>query len=419
MLLFLWIVFLLANIVAQNTETQICDEIYQKTQDVWLIGEAPETSFASQYLAILAYIPTAIVLKSYLVVSDLAVHEAVRENGAIISWKKSSSAFSSFFDLERFASYWAKHRMKVISSSTYQNCFSTDAVFGRISLAQTPRFSHHVAELFRIPEFLPYTRQSFNIMIDYANFSTGRKLPHFPFPPHHQVRIKSRYKMAAMYSFWNDTTPLLSYVLTSIKPAKPIQAAVDSLISLLPHSYLAVHVRLDDTAFNLIDPPDRWTGNNTENREEHVISLIVASIVGSSCVSQHGAKSLYLVTNYSPSHPVTKKRTARLVEALKQASFPVVTRKSLASHGLKGKEQKKIENLPNLRAMRDMTPEHWNYIDMLVSEQSSCFIPSLAPSLMSYMITRYQKLTKKIFEKYDEINRDTYGAMYFYRDWGF
>lgn len=97
MLLFLWIVFLLANIVAQNTETQICDEIYQKTEDVWLIGEAPETSFASQYLAILAYIPTAIVLKSYLVVSDLAVHEAVRENGAIISWKKSSSAFSSFF----------------------------------------------------------------------------------------------------------------------------------------------------------------------------------------------------------------------------------------------------------------------------------------------------------------------------------
>ena len=77
------------------------------------------------------------------------------------------------------------------------------------------------------------------------------------------------------------------------------------------------------------------------------------------------------------------------------------------------------DHITSLSLMQSLSPEQLSYVDMIVSRSSACFVPSVVPSLHSYMTQRMRSLDGKVYEKYEDINISSYGSMYFYRDWGF
>eukprot|EP01040_Poterioochromonas_malhamensis_P007631 gene7631-8240_t len=186
-----------------------------------------------------------------------------------------------------------------IHQEFYNSCFSLDG-----SSSSTTDYQHRVAELIRIPEFLPYRRKDFHLIIAYTNgVSLKAKRVTFPLSPHHQLRIKSRDsgfgKIAVRKSFF---------------------------------SYLAAD---------------------------------------------------------SYASPAVNQKSFVVIDDATQSDVP------------------------------PQTPEQLTYIDMVVSQESQCFVPSFIPSFTSYMTMRLKRLQENKVDSYNEVSESIYGSSYSYRDWGF
>lgn len=408
-----------------------CDYLYGETSDVWLMGEVAEaTPFAVQLLAVYSFTPSAEILASHLVAGDFSVHEPLvkSKDGIVLQWKLSRRKFSDFIDLDQYQSYFRKHRIHIISQEFYDSCFSLDG-----SSSSTTGYQHRVAELIRIPEFLPYRRKDFHLIIAYTNgVSLKAKRVTFPLSPHHQLRIKSRYKMSSLYSYWNETNSNLRYALKGIHPAKSITKIVNTIVTNDlggKKKFIAVHVRLDDDGYNHIQTT-ATTPMSPAEREDLILQQTLSYIQNHECITQNKAsqRTIYLFTNRLVNNTIATRRFFRLTERLRDSGFgKIAVRKSFFSYLAADSYASPAVNQKSFVVIDDatesdvtpLTPEQLTYIDMVVSQETQCFVPSFIPSFTSYMTMRLKRLQENKVDSYNEVSESIYGSSYSYRDWGF
>jgi hypothetical protein len=440
------------------------------------MGETLEAPFAAQLHAIFSYAPVTFVFQTHLVVGDLVIHEMTNDTRVNIDWFVTKKVpFSTFFDLNHFAWYWSQHGLKIISEKVHKNCFIVKkrfddyAAHGRA--AALNRYVHELVNITRIPEFYPYQADEFRKLFYYTN-TTSNSTFLFPFSDHTIVRIKSRFSMVGLYSFWNNL-PMLQYVINSLKPAAPIEKLSQALVQLLPPNFVGVHLRVDDEAFLLVGSAlesNRSSvmpnvGRKTEN-DQRVIRKIVQWIKSSSCLQRFfpssssssrvhptlSLQTLFLSTNAKPGVKTERRRVKKILEELTNLGFQdVFTRKilydkysrkkvqvagpSVAGGAVQGlhHNSKEVANAVkaaasasasgattnmDLSLIKILSAEQLSFVDLLVLRASHCFVPSLHPSMASYVVARYRRFDKNVWDKYEEVNQENYGHLYTYRDCG-
>jgi hypothetical protein len=474
--------FVLTDSNTPSTDT--CETLYKSGKDVWLMGETLEAPFAAQLHAIFSYAPVTFVFQTHLVVGDLVIHEMTNDTRLSNDWFVTKKVpFSTFFDLNHFAWYWSQHGLKIISEKVHKNCFVVKkryddfAAHGRA--AALNRYVHDLVNIARIPEFYPYAADEFRKLFYYTN-TTSNSTFSFPFPDHTIVRVKSRFSMVGLYSFWNNL-PMLQYVINSLKPAAPIEKLSQALVQLLPPNFVGVHLRVDDEAFLLVGSalesnrssvmPSSSMGKKTEN-DQRVIRKIVQWIKKSSCLQRFfpssssslsssssssgplSLQTLFLSTNAKPGVKTERRRVKKILEELTNLGFQnVLTRKILYDKYSRKKVQvagpvavanvvgsgvsglhhnsKEVANAVkaaasasasgtnmDLSLIKVLSAEQLSFVDLLVLRASHCFVPSLHPSMASYVVARYRRFDKNIWDKYEEVNQENYGHLYTYRDCG-
>ncbi len=438
----------------KNGELSSCEVMYKETNDVWLLGETiPGSSFAAQLLAIYSYVPVSFVFGADLVVSNLWTRlYMMNKNDTARMTKIVPQSFSTFFDYNHFITYWSRHKRKIISLKVYNNCFFHKSLNDSNTTTSLQRsqhdrsklqfkdmktysrkFYHDITVIRRIPEFYPYERREFCKLFYFSNITT---LPHFQFPfkPHQHIRIESRYRMTGLYSFWNDST-MLSYAYSSVKPAIPIEKIAHAIEHILPKPMIAIHLRVDDTAFDRL----------SKKFKEYLYEKLLASVLESPCFNDYvnishsenettyeiiKQPTVYISMNFQPDLKGAQVRKQRIIQSFLNIGFYGIYNNDRMYY-LFLEQQRKIkegqhpekselnDHITSLSLMQSLSPEQLSYVDMIVSRSSACFVPSVVPSLHSYMTARMRSLDGKVFEKYEDINVSSYGPMYFYRDWGF
>lgn len=421
----------------KNPPSESCDSIYRSEKDVWLLGESPSAPFAAQLHSIFSYAPVTFVFQSHLVVGDLIGHASRSNDSKSNEWTEKRIPFSQFFDSNHFTWYWTQHRLKVISQKFYDGCFVVKNRDVDVPIVSKNRV-HRLINITRIPEFFPYANDEFRKLLYYSN-TTSNSTFIFPFPNHSLVKVKSRFNMVGFYNFWGNL-PMLNYVYSSLRPAMPIEKFSQALYSLLPVDFVSVHVRVDDEAFGSLE------NNQRLENDQRVTRKIVQYIKDASCFQSLSPKepasslpTVYLSTNAKPQNKAEKRRVKRIVEELSNVGFQnVVTRKILydrharkkmvvPSQSLEGIQVLSLEDAlhgapggarNDLSLMKSFSPEQLSYVDMIINRKSKCFVPSLVPSLASYITMRYRQFDSNLFESYDQINQKTYGDSFSYRDYG-
>lgn len=399
-----------------------CEKFYSMKYDVWLYGEAPPIAFPTQLLAVYSFAPTALLLQTSLVLGMFTVHEPMKSADLTASsheWKAIQVPFSYFFDTEHFITYWAEHSLTVTPWKTYRSCFSQSYLPLSPSNTPTTPHTHYLRNVSRIPEFFPIDLTQF---IYFANTSSLKNTFSFPFDNHEYVTVEGRFGLTAMYPFWNDFLRL-QQVHQSLQPSRFIALYVKLMLQQLPEEFIAINLRIDDIAFGNI------AGKNNTNDARRGTEKLISYIEQHPCIQKHGKQSpIYLSTNVKPYVKMDRKRMKKLLEELQEKGFKnVKTRKMMmdllilnrTTNAVKSKKSKIDESLLVLSEVEAVvSPEQLQFVDMLVSKRSVCLVPSLVPSLASYLIRRMKALDGGIEEKYEDVTPQSYGNMVFYRDWG-
>jgi hypothetical protein len=435
-----------------------CDSLYNSNKDVWLKGEGAPVPFPLQLAAVYSYAPSAFVLGSNLLLGDLyCTSQSKTINTAVNSTGKGSklqrSPFSSFFDYNHYIWYWSRHKLQTVTSQYYYFCYEREG---------TP-YSHEAVIVHRIPEFRPFYNNEF------AKLLNQNKVK-FPFPNHSLINIEGKYKMIGFYNFWNHLT-MLKYVHQSIKPALPIAKFTKAVLQILTNSFIAIHLRVDEEAFPSSSLPEEGGNNNLnedlldaalqgmeenegnlEEKKKKVSSTntspltqILDYLKFSSCFSDLQnlnyelfiePPAIYLMTNARTKQD--KRKIKLIMDSLNSLGFVnIFTRKRvydkygkristktgrssiLNNFGTLGATStSSMEIHDDIALYRTFSSEQLQYVDMLVSKASNCFIPSQLPTIASYLIKRLQKLDRDIVEDYSSVNETTYGSLATYRDWG-
>jgi hypothetical protein len=457
----------------------VCEKYYGSEKDVWLKGDTTSISFALQFIAVYSFAPVSFILRANLVVGNLFVtpkSSLAGENGK--QMKRTSAPFTSFFDNAHFTAYWAQHKLQVLPVQLYQFCFQRNLT----------NFSHKRIAIQRDSDIQPLFKHEFQ------NLLAKNKVKKFPFPNHSYIYIKGKYKLIAMYNFWNHL-PMLQYVYDAVKPAPPIDKFVKAVLKTLSDSFISMHLRLDEEAFPsswidayyetaelpqvasnqvaavdskeknpkaelnkffsyyksfpciddmprmdglLIDPPSMYItvdeqtsrnsatphnnneNTNAEKKLEIIIqelskfgfinivtrSMLIEQYLGFSESSQSSSSS----SSSSPSSAANNK--------IKINKAAVKSHEKAVQHS-KIVRSRNPAVLTDLALFRIFNKEQLQYADLLISQASSCFIPSELPSFTSYLIKRVKALASKKRETYESINATTYGAHWKYREWGF
>jgi hypothetical protein len=439
-----------------------CDSLYNSNKDVWLKGEGAPVPFPLQLAAVYSYAPSAFVFGSNLLLGDLYSTSQLKNsnsaasNGTGKGSKLNRTPFSSFFDYNHYIWYWSQHKLQTITSQYYYFCYEREG---------TP-YSHAQIIVNRIPEFRPFHNNEISKLLKENKVK-------FPFPNHSLVSVEGKYKMIGFYNFWNHLT-MLKYVHQSIKPALPIAKFSNAVLQILTNSFIAIHLRVDEEAFPssllpgeggnendieknslLLDAAlqgieEEGNGRNTEgkkalNSNASPLTQILDYLKYSSCFTdlQHlnyelfiEPPSLYLMTNARTKQD--KRKIKLIIDSLnslgfvnvftrkrvydkygKRVSAKVVRSSILNNFGTLGATTTtSMEVHDDISLYRTFSSEQLQYVDMIVSKASNCFIPSQLPTIASYLIKRLQKLDRDVMEDYSSVNETSYGSLATYRDWG-
>jgi hypothetical protein len=485
----------------------VCEKYYGSERDIWLKGDTTSVSFPLQFIAVYSFAPVSFILRSNLVVGNLFVtpkSSLAGENGK--QMKRTSAPFTSFFDNAHFTAYWAQHKLQVLPVQLYQFCFQRNLT----------NFSHKKIAIQRDSEIQPLFKHEFQ------NLLAKNKVKKFPFPNHSYIYIKGKYKLIAMYNFWNHL-PMLQYVYDAVKPAPPIDKFVKAVLKTLSDSFISMHLRLDEEAF-----PSYWIDAYYESSESSQVVTNQEKQLTTTARFNHNddaagkrndsiptkkmapvdskekknpqaelkkffsylksfpciddmprmdgllidPPTIYItIDDQSRSTPSSsssattndnndaEKKLEIIIQELSKFGFiNIVTRQMLIEQYLgfsessqssssssaasttsnkikinkaavksqeKGVQHSKIVRsrkpavLTDLALFRIFNKEQLQYADLLISQASSCFIPSELPSFTSYLIKRVKALASKKRETYQSINETTYGAHWKYREWGF
>jgi hypothetical protein len=452
------------------------------TKDLWLKGESAPVPFGSQLFAIYSWVPVSFILKSNLILGDLYTRKVLPQHtwskgdGHGISGGSSNAAthsspgmimfplsFSSFFDVKYFIDYWSQHKLRVITLQDYEVCFNNSSPNTSSSSSstqiQTQQSTKQLTRIKRNPDFYPIPKSDYPRLLRASDIKV-------PIQENQTFIFDSPHKMIALYPFFEDMT-MLQYVHTSLRPSLQISRVVKAILKELPSGFIAMHVRADSEALSadtLLQQINLTTTPQMSKQDRK--KALVAHIMNSHCL-QEIAKfdnafidppAVYLATNTFHFHPSRRSRkqpsgggshtsthtsslghhpslTAAnrtstmssedrlkfLTSELAELGFHVIHTKTTLMEKLtmnlleKSFEFKEIGD-PTL--IRRLLPEQLSYVDMLISRASTCFIPSHIPSTFSYLIQRMRNLDNKKYEKYEEVNNNTYGSLSMYRDWG-
>ena len=77
-----------------------------------------------------------------------------------------------------------------------------------------------------------------------------------------------------------------------------------------------------------------------------------------------------------------------------------------------------MPTLPFNTSIFELLPEHGAYIDLLMSRQSTCFIPAHLPSSFSYMAQRMRQFDNGQVLKYTQISEENFGVSEEFKQWG-
>eukprot|EP01040_Poterioochromonas_malhamensis_P016951 gene16951-19373_t len=238
--------------------------------------------------------------------------------------------------------------------------------------------------------------------------------------------------MSSLYSYWNETNSNLRYALKGIHPAKSITKIVNTIVTNDlggKKKFIAVHVRLDDDGYNHIQTT-ATTPMSPAEREEIILQQTLSYIQNHECITQNKAsqRTFYLFTNRLVNNTIATRRFLRLTERLRDSGFgKIAVRKSFFSYLAADSYASPAVNQKSFVVIDDatqsdvppQTPEQLTYIDMVVSQESQCFVPSFIPSFTSYMTMRLKRLHENKVDSYNEVSESIYGSSYSYRDWGF
>lgn len=416
-----------------NGKIGSCEVLHNSDKDVWLKGEATAVAFPLQLVAVYSYAPVSFVLGTNLLIGDLfassapAVANTPNTNATNKGKSNVPVSFSAFFDSNHFIWYWSQHKLDVVTSQFYYFCFQREGA----------PFKHEAIRLNRVPEFTPLKSHEFSKLL-----ATNKA--RFPFPNHHLVTIEGRFKMIGFYNFW-DNLPMLQYVHQSLKPAVPIEKFSRSILNILSTHFIAVHLRVDEEAF----PISALPSSGTLDVKPEAFLNIINHIKQSACFHDlpHlnneiflDPPALYLMTNTQYSNKNDRRKLKSIIDELNALGFVnVFTRKKLVDQFYIKRQNFKANNMNNnlhkntlsngrsaiaveshddLALYKMFSSEQLQYIDMIVSRQASCFIPSLLPTVASYLIKRFAQLDKNSPEDFAAVNASTYGNLATYRDWG-
>jgi hypothetical protein len=388
---------------------EYCQNLYKTQNDVWLLGDVPDSSFAAQLHSIFSFAPFAEALRSNLVVSDLKVHSAFNRSDG---WRMRSAPFSTFFNLDRYSNYWSKFKVKVVPQGNYSTCIVNKGspedhhLFSQLMQEQ---YVHSLINLTRVPEFYPHKPDNISVLLYYANITTYERFT-FPFPNHALVRLRSRYAFTSLFSFW-EQLPTLFHVYSSLKPIDSLQLLAKLFLENLPPDVVILSYRVDDDAFS--------SPENTLQAETELHKTLLREIVLSECLNRYFLlksdtfPSLYILSNFKPHLKNEKKRSKRIMDDLNRLGLKkIFTRKTIYDLI--------IGKYPNLvPLLRTLSYEHFSYVEMLMAQSSPCFAHAGHPSITSYMIKRFRSLDRQMNQTYHSINEKTYRNLYKYRDWGF
>ncbi len=439
-----------------------CNSFYESNSDTWLQGEAPPVAFPLQLIAVFSYAPISFVFKTNLLLGDLystpkkinnnnnqtyiqSRYKAVRHPNDTssttttkLSLKYNTVPFANYFDYNHFLWYWSQHKLQALSSQFYYFCFQRP----------NSQIKHDIIELKRIPEFQSYRPDEFHLLLK-------KNEAKFPFPNHRLVKIQGKFKMIGFYNFWNHLS-MLQYVYQSLKPAYPIAKFSQALLTVLTNNFIAIHLRVDEEAFPSRLLPSKNTSKDIIGEESSGSSLELLQMMNqlkfSRCFQDLqrvtnelfiDPPSLYIITNANSKQD--RKKVKYVIDQLSSYGFVnVFTRKKILDmylrrsstssggsnthhrHYHQKKRNSAFENVVtnseefqnDLGLYNSLSIEQLQYVDILVSKSSTCFIPSQLPTILSYIITRFMKLDKNIIEDYQSVNRSTYGNLATYRDWG-
>lgn len=436
-MMFFLFILLIFGLYTEAKRSSTCDKFYSLKNDVWLYGEVPLIAFPTQLLAVYSFIPLAFHLETSLVLAPFRVHEVFTINSTSHEWKLTEIPFSSLFDLNYFINYWTGRSLTITTWDTYQSCFDQSYFRPTSYISNSGKHIHYLRNVTRIPGYFPFNRERlFSQFLPFSNLSTTTNNFHFPFDNHEFIKVVGNYALAAMYSYWDDL-PRLQSVYESLRPSSSILTYTNFLLSHLPHKFIAVNLRLDDAAISSVSSNSNSSAtsssssssnNDADHHLHRSMEKLLQYVQQHPCVQQYGTSfPIYLSTNVKPYNKLDRKRLKRLLEEIHDKGLTnFVTRKSLidslkvnktsSSHHKHASKSHEATSFHETEAI--VSPEQLQFIDILVSKRAVCVIPSLAPSLASYLIMRFKALDKGVVEKYEDITPEKYGNLIYYRDWG-
>lgn len=99
----------------------------------------------------------------------------------------------------------------------------------------------------------------------------------------------------------------------------------------------------------------------------------------------------------------------------------IYTRETLIAKVVQKKKEihmKSIDKTPFNTSIFELLPEQGAYIDLLMSRQSTCFIPAHLPSSFSYMSQRMRQFDNGQVLKYTQITEENFGISEEFKQWG-
>jgi hypothetical protein len=408
-----------------------CERLSAGEKDVWLKGESLPLSFPMQLLAVFSFVPVSFVFRANLVAGNM--YSTLKSNSTDSKPKQLAVPFSDFFNLDHFQLYWAQHKFEVTSLVVYQECYGKKKAGKKHGIIKIKR-----------PEgaLRSYKRSEFQQIVQ------TNKLK-FPFANHQLLLLEGKNKFVGLYSFW-DHLSMLGYVYQSLKPAPLVDRFSKAIMNIISRNSISINVIIDEHAFPssilkakepqthpsfvkiieyvknsacmktldwnfFIDPPPLYlmiTGSVITTIEKNKLKLIVKELSSTGFLNIHTAKRIYEKYTKIPSLKNNKNKNNKNVTS---SSLP--SSKS-AKKALSSSSSFKSLYHEDVGLYRDLSPEQLQYADLLISQYSMCFVPSQTASISSYLVQRFMTLEKKKEEKFESINKTTYGSSALYRTYG-
>jgi hypothetical protein len=342
------------------------DKCTSLTHGLWLYGTTGSTGLCNQLSAVYAWARVAQVLNATgLLLGPMYSRHNFDQHYNDFQHEKNRHQlpFAAFFDADHYKSFWATRGMTVLSLQHVKHCLAEVLVTGSMPLRYTPVV---------LPHFFTYTDEELRELVRNA---TGLPLDSAAPPLAHVVEFKPSLVAAYNFHALGTANNYSDYhaASDSLIPSSQIQLVVSALLSALPTSFTAVHLRVE------ADVVESMADFNTS------LSYYVKAAAERNS-SEHVA---YLASGIFQAN-VNPERANIALAAFEAAGVHITHREALAAAAAAAatSETAKLQEL-----LAGMTPEQLAMVDLQVMRHAPAVVlPQTPGSTFSYMVKRLQEL---------------------------